>query len=306
MRRAIALLVLSTGWVAVAAQRPTSKPDCNEGVRLSFWKGDQERPRAVTVRSPDGRKSFAVRAGRHNAPVLTITADGKPLRHEVEYLNQAWLLWSPASNAFLIESTSAGSYDGWTTQVFVLNGGRVEEFDVGKSAREDLARDFAPCIPGNELNPSDCDAEHWADFFNVHALQWLSGERLLIAVQIPCSTAYGPNWCKLKTYEVEIPSGRILAAYTQAQAHQRYPKLVNPPRSQIVALTGWVKTDAGRTIILSDEDKQPHNVSNPDALKDCDGRHVKVKAHMLQEDNSLEITSVKMLPDTGSAGDTNK
>ncbi len=226
-------LMVAAAVLLASALLDAQTNGANRPVSLTAWtKSGVEYAHTLTTRSPDGTKVFSLRPARGGTPIIKITANGKPVRHDVQYMSQAELLWSPASNGFAIESTSAGSYDGWTLQVFLFRGDRLEEHDVGAKARQDLAREFPQCIPGDELNPRDCASSEWGEVFNVLPLKWLSGTRLLLGVEIPCSTGYGPNFCRMKAYEVEVPSGKILAAYSQAEAHRRYPALVKEERER--------------------------------------------------------------------------
>jgi hypothetical protein len=48
-------------------------------------------------------------------------------------------------------------------------------------------------------------------------------------------------------------------------------------------LTGWVKTEGGKTTFVNDKDKQSWDISNPDAVKGHDGHHVSIKAKLDEE-----------------------
>src|SRR5476651_2075121 len=54
-----------------------------------------------------------------------------------------------------------------------------------------------------------------------------------------------------------------------------------------ISLTGWVKTDGGKTTFVNDKDKQSWDISNPDAVKGHDGHHVTIKAKLNETDHSL-------------------
>jgi|GEM_PF-235412 hypothetical protein len=62
-----------------------------------------------------------------------------------------------------------------------------------------------------------------------------------------------------------------------------------------ISLTGWVKTDGGKTTFVNDKDKQSWDISNPDAVKGHDGHHVTIKAKLNETDHSLTVDSLKMM-----------
>lgn len=66
-------------------------------------------------------------------------------------------------------------------------------------------------------------------------------------------------------------------------------------KGKAIGLTGWVKSEDGKTVFVNDKDKQTWNVSNPDALNGHEGHHVKVKANLDESSHSLTVNSVKML-----------
>jgi hypothetical protein len=73
-----------------------------------------------------------------------------------------------------------------------------------------------------------------------------------------------------------------------------------------MSLTGWVKTDGGKTTFVNDKDKQSWDISNPDAVKGHDGHHVTVKAKLNEADHSLTVDSLKMMSKGKQAGDMQK
>jgi len=66
-------------------------------------------------------------------------------------------------------------------------------------------------------------------------------------------------------------------------------------KGKAMHLTGWVKSEDGKTVFVNDKDKQTWNVANPDALAGHEGHHVKVKANLDEANKSLTIDNVKMM-----------
>lgn len=215
-----------------AAQHPKVADDSIGAVPLTHWVpsptgyGKDEKPANVDVPSPDGKKMFSVREGENGERMIEVKVGGKQVAHHIEYENQPYLLWAPDSSAFLIGFTDAGSYDGWQMKLFVFRGATLREYeDLGRAAKLDVARSFPPCRRGSQLNLDDCNVRNFAETLNVFPLAWLDGHTLAISVEVPCSTAYGPNFCHFKVFEVKVPAGYILHSYTAKQARARYPQL---------------------------------------------------------------------------------
>jgi hypothetical protein len=73
-----------------------------------------------------------------------------------------------------------------------------------------------------------------------------------------------------------------------------------------MSLTGWVKTDGGKTTFVNDKDKQSWDISNPDAVKGHDGHHVTIKAKLNETDHSLTVDSLKMMRKGKQSGEAQK
>jgi len=73
-----------------------------------------------------------------------------------------------------------------------------------------------------------------------------------------------------------------------------------------ISLTGWVKTDGGKTTFVNDKDKQSWDISNPDAVKGHYGHHVTIKAKLNETDHSLTVDSLKMMRKGKQSGDAQK
>ncbi len=62
-----------------------------------------------------------------------------------------------------------------------------------------------------------------------------------------------------------------------------------------MSLTGWVKSEGGKTTFVNDKDKQSWDISNPDAVKGHEGHHVSIKAKLNEADHSLTVDKLKMM-----------
>ena len=73
-----------------------------------------------------------------------------------------------------------------------------------------------------------------------------------------------------------------------------------------MSLTGWVKTDGGKTTFVNDKDKQSWDISNPDAVKGHDGHHVSIKAKLDESSHSLTVDKLKMMRKAKQSDDVKK
>jgi hypothetical protein len=60
-------------------------------------------------------------------------------------------------------------------------------------------------------------------------------------------------------------------------------------------LKGTVKAEGDKITFVNDADQKSWDVMNPETLKEHDGHHVQVSAHVYTDKNSIHVMSVKML-----------
>ena len=72
-------------------------------------------------------------------------------------------------------------------------------------------------------------------------------------------------------------------------------------KGKTLTLTGWVKSENGKTVFTNDKDKQNWDVSNADALNGHDGHHVRLKAKLDAANHSINVSDVKMLKESKQA-----
>jgi len=75
-------------------------------------------------------------------------------------------------------------------------------------------------------------------------------------------------------------------------------------KGKALSLTGWVKTEGDKVNFVNDKDKQTWTVKNADVVKSLDGKHVKVKATLDENDHSLTVDNVKELRKGKQSGET--
>jgi hypothetical protein len=99
--------------------------------------------------------------------------------------------------------------------------------------------------------------------------------------------------CSLSLFAQDTSSQNAPADKKVEKAEKKEAKAASKGKS--VRLTGWVKTQDGKTVFVNDKDKQTWTVENPDILNGHDGHHVRVKAKINEADKSLNILSVSMM-----------
>lgn len=73
-----------------------------------------------------------------------------------------------------------------------------------------------------------------------------------------------------------------------------------------MSLTGWVKSDNGKTVFVNDKDKQSWDIANPDAVKGHEGHHVKVKAKLDEANHSLTVDKLTMMKEKKQSAEKQK
>ncbi len=66
-------------------------------------------------------------------------------------------------------------------------------------------------------------------------------------------------------------------------------------KGKTLRLTGWVKSENGKTVFVNDKDKQSWDIANQDAVQGHEGHHVKVRAKLDEANHSMTIEKVSML-----------
>jgi hypothetical protein len=75
-------------------------------------------------------------------------------------------------------------------------------------------------------------------------------------------------------------------------------------KAPLMTLKGTVKTEGDKVMFVSDKDGKSWDVMNPDELKDHDGHHVQLSAHVYSDKNAIHVMSVKMLKSAAKTGGT--
>jgi len=84
-----------------------------------------------------------------------------------------------------------------------------------------------------------------------------------------------------------------LASFAQdASQDTRMAKAAPAP---LKSIKGTVKSDGDKVTFVSDKDSKSWDVANPEALKDHDGHHVEVSAHVYADKGQIHVMSVKMI-----------
>jgi hypothetical protein len=80
-----------------------------------------------------------------------------------------------------------------------------------------------------------------------------------------------------------------------AQQDTMAPSDKTSASAPLKTLKGTVKTEGDKVTFVSDKDSKSWDVMNPETLKDHDGHHVQLSAHVYADKNSIHVMSVKMV-----------
>jgi hypothetical protein len=80
-----------------------------------------------------------------------------------------------------------------------------------------------------------------------------------------------------------------------AQQDTMAPSDKSAASAPLKTLKGTVKTDGDKVMFVSDKDGKSWGVKNPETLKEHDGHHVQLSAHVYADTNEIHVMSVKML-----------
>jgi len=193
----------------------------NQAVALAYWQDAPlaEKAKDLTIPSPDKRRAVVVRPRSKEAgtdevlPALYVVDDGVRIKPDIVPYFHPELLWSPDSKAVAVSSSNGSVLGTWRMLLYFVNRQAFHPLAVGQQVRADFARRYPPCLG----ETATCSARKLArdlSWINVAAIRWLDDSRkLLVVAQVPCSPAYGKNQCAYEGYEVEVPTGKILARY---------------------------------------------------------------------------------------------
>jgi hypothetical protein len=182
------------------------------------------------VRAPDDIASVEVRCGglaQNGRVVLRIRTSGRsPVDLPIELEpGSAWrpgeVLWSPDSRAFLVNGSDS-AYAGNDVFVYTLTGNPRAVPNITAGAQRDMVRAFPPCKAAG-LDDDDCQRMTNNPQFNMSAVAWTrASSALLVFAEVPCSSMFGGIMCQVMGYELEVPTGRVVARITAPELKRRY------------------------------------------------------------------------------------
>jgi len=87
--------------------------------------------------------------------------------------------------------------------------------------------------------------------------------------------------------------GTVAFAQDMSQGSGQMDKAA--PAAPLKNIKGTVKADGDKVTFVSDKDMKVWDVMNPETLKEHQGHHVQVSAHVYADKNAIHVMSVKML-----------
>jgi len=168
---------------------------------------------AKPYRSPDGTKELVVGPAAGGDPKIEVVLGGARL--PVPY--SSWpcpeALWSPGSSVFFLNYSSGGALGSFEVRAFYPSKEGVRVVDPTGAVRQDFLAHYPKCFSPETPN--------------VAGVAWLSESRLLVAAQVlPHSNCDAMG--TFATYEVEVPSGRVLSKHGQLDSKRLFGRLLGP------------------------------------------------------------------------------
>jgi hypothetical protein len=195
------------------ARKATGFPgDCKSGCR------------PLQIVAPDKKSMVEVLYQDGNA-YLRVTGPDKQAReiHDSFSSSKNDLLWSPDSKAFFVDG-GEGMTSPAFLQVFQVDDPQLQALDVTRQAEQDMVKSFPPC-KAIYLDPASCRKIERDPGYNQTAIDWIEdSSALVVIVDIPCTSNYGGIMCQTMGYEVEVPSGKILARMPAAEFRKKWQK----------------------------------------------------------------------------------
>ena len=90
-------------------------------------------------------------------------------------------------------------------------------------------------------------------------------------------------------------------AVAQDMSKDTTAKTDTSAKAPLKTLEGTIKVEGDKATFVSDKDQKTWDVMNPETVKDHDGHHVKVKAHVYADKNSIHVMNVTMAKEKASA-----
>jgi hypothetical protein len=172
-------------------------------------------PRPMTVTAPNGRTRAIARFSDYTASDsvdghLSVFLGGDD--HDFPGGPNGELLWAPDSNAIAVTADNGGTDGQFGTSIMVRpdKGRHWREIDI----TDRVARLFKPRM--------DCEEDEDP---NVGAIGWTSGQRLIVAAQVPRRSSCVARG-SFAAYIVDAGSGDVLMELSQKVIQQRYARML--------------------------------------------------------------------------------
>lgn len=170
--------------------------------------------RPMTVTAPDDRTRaiarFSGRTSGDDAGGLTVFLGGDD--HDFAGGPKAELLWAPDSRALAVTADDGGATGRFDLAILVRRkkGRHWRQIDLSKRVATLFAEEMR-C--GERETP------------NVGAVGWTSGQRLIVAAQVPPHSSCA-NMGHVAAYVVDAKSGDVLMEVDRSALHRRYRRML--------------------------------------------------------------------------------
>jgi hypothetical protein len=90
-------------------------------------------------------------------------------------------------------------------------------------------------------------------------------------------------------------------AFAQDMSQDTKTKTDTSAKAPLKTLEGTIKVEGDKATFVSDKDQKSWDVMNPETVKEHDGHHVKVKAHVYADKNAIHVMNVAMVKETATS-----
>ena len=214
MKQFAPLAVLLAASIGLPASQ---KHSCPEGPHTLYSKRAVSAANGLEgLKSPDGTKFLTVRLVEDEKNPdgsylsFTVSIAGKKFSTRLPGFG-AEVLWAQDSSAFAVTQTEGGGGIGYRVYVFYVGENGLKKVEVSGAVEKAFG------------TPVKCEVPVAP---NTGIVDWVSGsDRILVAAEVvPVSICQCSG--TFKVYEVSLPDVRILHAYSQVEAKQKFSKLL--------------------------------------------------------------------------------
>jgi len=206
----VSLLAFLAFAVCMSGARP-DKDSIFSCAASSIWSGAN-----TVVPSPDGKKKIIIGppnpANSEETHRVAVRIGSRTFPTTIGALVNAEAAWSPHSKAFFVTYSDGGDVGTYRVRVYYATDAGIRWVEPITNGRRLLTPNcFDPEVP------------------NVGAIEWFGAgsDELAVAIQVPPHSSCAAMGT-FRAFIIRVPSGAIVAAYSQVQAKKLFSNAIGP------------------------------------------------------------------------------